>query len=316
MIRLAERPRQDRCGRPRPVELGSLMSDESNMTILVDANVYLTLFECGKDGEKILSALEEQSSRIFVSRQTVDEVTRRKLKVAHDYFLNLPIVGDLPSHLFDTMKSSAVVKELRRAKADLRRLVDETLSKIGRSEDQVSLRLAKLFANAEDPNDDETKLAIRRRLMGNPPGVPSDPLGDQITWEQFLTRCRKTKGRVWIITTDPDFGLARDDDVILNPMLYRELKEAGVSEIHCFKKVLAAIKHFAEVTGAAAHKLPPKEQADKIDDEFVKLSDRLSARSAVIAVPGGFIWSEGRLFGGSFQVVTDTGSGTKIISPQ
>jgi hypothetical protein len=289
------------------------MSDESNVTILVDANVYLTLFESGEDGEKILSALEEQSSRIFVSRQIVDEVTRRKLKVAHNYFSNLPIVGDLPSHLFDTTKASAVVKELRKAKADLKRLVDETLPKIGRSEDQVSLRLAKLFAKAEDPNDDETNSATRRRLMGNPPGDPCDPLGDQITWEQFLTRCRKNKGKVWIITTDQDFGLARGDHVILNPLLHRELTEAGISEIHCFKKVLAAIEHFAKVTGATAHKLPPKEQADKIDDEFVKLSDRLSAGSAIIVVPGGFIWSEGRLFGGSFKLVADTGSETKIV---
>ena len=285
------------------------MTDPSNATILVDANIYLNLFASGEDGAKVLAAIEEQGKHIFVSNQIVDEVTRRKLGVASSYFSNnLTISTNILSHLLGTDETKDIIGSLRKAKADLGRLVDDTLAKISHSEDRVSLRLKSIFDKEVPPTDEEMARARNRKELGNPPGDPSDPLGDQVTWEQFLTYCRNRNGKIWIITNDPDFYTKHGERLLLNPKLYRELKDAGVSDdIYCFNRVLLGIRDFSRVAGVAATKLPDKEQADEIDEEFAKVKlfmvphpqagSAMTIASNTVTLGGG-----DRIFGTSFNI--------------
>jgi hypothetical protein len=69
-----------------------------------------------------------------------------------------------------------------------------------------------MFTKAIAPTDDHLGLARKGKELGNPPGKKSDPLGDQITWEQFINACSKRKvATVWIITRDGDFGLKKQN---------------------------------------------------------------------------------------------------------
>jgi hypothetical protein len=70
-------------------------------------------------------------------------------------------------------------------------------------------------------------------IVGNPPGKRSDPLGDQISWQQFLDALKGEK-RVWIITRDGDYAEVVNGTRLLNPLLRAELAAKGVehAEVH------------------------------------------------------------------------------------
>lgn len=162
--------------------------------LFIDANRYLDLYGL-VDGKKLLDLLEQQKTYIFVSAQIVDEVLRNKLQCAHKFFSDTfkelnEIKASVPDHLLGI--SAEEIKKFRKileeAKDVRKKLTDhaaETLRKISRSEDDVSKRLDALLDNSLKPTDDEMLRARKRKETGNPPGKPSDPLGDQITWEQL-----------------------------------------------------------------------------------------------------------------------------------
>jgi hypothetical protein len=64
----------------------------------------------------------------------------------------------------------------------------EMLKQVSQSKDPVSVALAPIFAKAVPHSNDEMQLARERKERGNPPGKESDILGDQLNWQQILTR--------------------------------------------------------------------------------------------------------------------------------
>jgi hypothetical protein len=69
---------------------------------------------------------------------------------------------------------------------------------------------------------------------GRAPGKANNPLGDQINWEQLLTKI-STSAEAWIISRDPDYCYKYADTVVLNPALYQELIEKRPRiKLHCF----------------------------------------------------------------------------------
>jgi hypothetical protein len=233
----------------------------------------------------MLAAIEEQQANVFISKQIADEVMRNKLAVAKSYFSNeLANVKktSVPDHLLgvDTNEVDDIrkaINEARDAISSLNSLADAALERISRSEDDVSGRLEKLFAKAITPTDGQLSLARKRKELGNPPGKKSDTLGDQITWELLISACSEhTVARVWIITRDEDFCLKNGKQVLLNPKLYCELKEAGGSEIKCFDHLLTGIKDFANSTGSPANNVPSDPEAARIEK---KIDDQLMYRA-------------------------------------
>jgi hypothetical protein len=248
----------------------------------IDANRYLDLYEVGS-GKELLEALQEQKEYIFVSRQIVDEVMRSKLTCAERFFYKVKEIGEInaivPDHLLGispekVAKLRSAVKGADDAKKEIRELAAKALSLIGRSEDDVSKRLASLFDKAVEPNSYEMAGARDRREHGNPPGEVRDPLGDQITWEQLLSHCKKTRvKRIWIVSNDGDYVTKFDRCVLLNPFFARELMQAcgNELEIRCFINLMKAIKDFANQPGVTAKKLPTEQRSKEIEEELQAL---------------------------------------------
>jgi hypothetical protein len=119
-----------------------------DMVLFIDANQYVKLYALPK-GKKLLDLLDSQKEHIFVTKQIVDEVLRNKLCCAQTFLLANQIKGTIPDHLLDL--SDERIKELRKtlqsAADELAGLVTDALSKISRSEDEVSQRLSDLFYN-------------------------------------------------------------------------------------------------------------------------------------------------------------------------
>jgi PIN domain len=255
----------------------TILLNMSAALIFVDANVYLDLYRM-VPGKKLLAFLEEQHAHIFISQQIVDEVTRNKLDVANTYFSGqLAAVArtNVPDHLLGisdekTAEIRQSLEQAKRASQELRALAASTLIQISQSVDDVSKRLAGLFHNAIPPTPDQMQRARARKETGNPPGKPSAPLGDEITWEQFLTYRNQHKiNRLWIVSRDGDYCTRCDDkSFLLNPFLSLELRQVGVSDIRCFGDLLAASEDFAQNAGVTANNLPTAEESKEIRKEI------------------------------------------------
>jgi hypothetical protein len=110
--------------------------------------------------------------------------------------------------------------------------------------------------------------------MGNPPGKPSDPLGDELTWEQFLTYCKERGiGRIWIVTTDSDFVTKFKTTLLLNAYLHRDLvKTCGENvEVRCFDDLADAVKDFGTHSGLKTEALPTDAELNDLKKELQEL---------------------------------------------
>lgn len=253
--------------------------------LFIDANMYLDLFRTNS-GKQLLDTLEEQQQYIFVTKQIVWEVERNKVREAATYLAKRQLKLDsvaVPDHILSTTDNTVEVmrKQLRnigdqveKTKEEFRKLADDLLKQVSRSQDEVSKRLAHIFSHAVIADREELQRASGRKRIGNPPGKKIDSLGDQISWEQLLTYCKaKGKPKLWIITRDSDYATAYDKRLYLNAFLYSELAQvfnAG-PEVFCFDNIPDAVKHFSETERIKADKLPTPEETKQIKEEQASL---------------------------------------------
>jgi hypothetical protein len=90
----------------------------------------------------------------------------------------------------------------------------------------------------------------------------------------LLIHCKKSKcTRLWIVTSDQDYGIEHQKRFLLNSLLTQNLKDAfGVEpEIHCFNNLSDGIRHFGENAGVKAEKLLTAEEAAEIKKEIAAL---------------------------------------------
>jgi 23S rRNA maturation mini-RNase III len=259
--------------------------DKVDALIFIDLNQYLDLYRV-VEGKKLLGSLQEQREYIFVTKQVVAEVQSIKLKTAVDFltkhFEQLKVRGlGVPDHIFDI--SGEITTTLREKLADLDKSIKEinnrlknaavqTLQQVSLSKDEISKALASLFDKAVIHTPEEIQRARERRERGNPPGKKSDPLGDQLTWEQLLSHC-KGKSKIWIISRDRDYCTEYFEEVSLNPLLYQDLTQIcqPTMEVFCFKNLGKGLDHFVSVTDVKADKLPSPEELQKIQEEHDSL---------------------------------------------
>ena len=248
--------------------------------LVIDANRYLAIYSAAR-GKELLAPIAEQAQHIFVTRQIVDEFQRNKLDVAAAFLSNQAATFGLkgyavPDHLFgaDPKQSEALRKEMaeisdreKSLKKQVTALGRSILEQIFRSQDEVSRSLAEVFASAVQETRHELSRARHRRERGNPPGKQGDPLGDQLTWEQILSRFNGKK-RLWLITSDRDYATSFGGRWFLNPFLFGELcKINAAAEAFVFDDVVARIRDFAKATGTRAEKLPSAKAAAEIKAE-------------------------------------------------
>lgn len=221
-------------------------------TVLIDANVLLGFWSCrsGRVPSNLLLPLVELRDHVLVTQQIVDEVQRRKLGVFLEsrgkFSHELP--PDLPDHLTKVRshaEASANLLTLDTALKEGKKAWDvaceEIAGAISRNEDLTSVMLAPLFAQAVEANNDQLCKARERRERGNPPGKRSDPLGDQVTWQQFVDAAAGSE-RAWIVTRDSDYFHAVGGHKLLNSALHEELTKAGVRNIELHETLAKALK--------------------------------------------------------------------------
>ncbi len=248
--------------------------------LFIDANKYLDLYQTAT-GRKLLAPLGEQAAYVFVTQQVVDEVLRNKIKVVSG-FLNekfkelKPQTFAVPDHLFGT--SAEQSKDIREDMADIGQKINTVnekvdtlamgiMAKISQSQDDVSKALAPIFAKAVAHSPEELQRARERKELGNPPGKPTNPIGDQLTWEQILSQF-KGKKKLWIISRDGDYGTFHGKKGFLNQFLYEELRKLNPdAEAFLFEDIVAGIKDFADKMGVKADKLPTPEETKEIREE-------------------------------------------------
>jgi hypothetical protein len=252
-----------------------------DMLIFIDANQYLDLYRVTK-GKRLLSLLIEQQDYIFITMQIVEEIQRKKLQVAADFlakqFEQIKVRGfDIPDHLFDISGETATKlrKELNDIHQKIKDVNDElvnasieTLQRISQSKDEVSMALDVLFRKAVIHEAEELQRARERKERGNPPGKKTDPLGDQLTWEQLLSHC-KDKLRFWIISRDSDYFTKHLGGRFLNPFLYNDLVRLHKQppEVFCFDSIVDGLADFVQRTRVKSEKLPTPEESQEIKKE-------------------------------------------------
>jgi hypothetical protein len=253
--------------------------------LFIDANIYLELYRI-VSGKSLLAPLSAQTQHIFVTQQIVDEVKRRKIDVAAEFLkrhfidLKLEKTYTIPDHLFGTTeeesksirgKMEEIHRQIDQVNKDLNALALGIMEKISESKDEVSVALTPLFAKAVPHLEEELQRARQRKERGQPPGKKADPIGDQLTWEQILSRFVGRK-KLWIITRDSDYGTIYGDRGFLNQLLYEDLQKVSPdAQAFLFGDVASGIKHFADITGVKADNLPSPEQIEEIKKEIEDL---------------------------------------------
>lgn len=278
--------------------------------IFIDANIYLNFFDSNKpELKKLLDSLLEIKDSIFIGSQIVNEVNRNKLDVAQrslsNHFNNLSNIKpiNLPEHLemesTNLQKWNSQSKEIyqknQKLSKELEDIIHKTLEEIMCSSDKVSHTFRLLFEGALEASEHEIQAGRYRREVGNPPGKPNDPLGDQVSWEQFKN-CSSDSEKIWIITKDTDYYTAFKKKSYLNSFLYDELVKAKTNiatrSIYCFETLAEGLKHFNENSLEKIDKLPTEEELKIITEE--ELSDsaaQTEAQNLFSIVPQGKLTS-------------------------
>jgi predicted nucleic acid-binding protein len=267
--------------------------------IFIDTNIYLRFFDSNqKDFRNLLDELLKIKEHIFVSNQIVNEINRNKLNVFKKSIsnyktksklesINIPEHFEKESNEFDIIDWNKKRKEIEIKIADLNSQLEsffeENLKNICSSEDYVSQKLIELFENSSIETNDEYVKSQRRKEIGNPPGKNNDSLGDQLTWEQLLGRC-KSVNEIWIISNDFDYFTLHNKSLYLNAFLISELFQINPNlKLNCYNTLSEGLKSYYSVY--------PKEnqigtyELDRITEEE-KLLNRVIVGSSNIASIG------------------------------
>src|SRR5437016_3657887 len=117
--------------------------------LLIDSQQYLNLYEL-HGMNAVLGPLARLREWVFITNQVVDEVNRRKLRVAHKLLTENGLVqafGAIRKGLPNQFSSGPVMVDLQaklkaigdaRMDNEIKKAIAELLEQIGRSEDDVS----------------------------------------------------------------------------------------------------------------------------------------------------------------------------------
>jgi len=249
--------------------------------LFIDANKYLDLYRVA-EGKPILDYLVEQASHVFVTQRVVDEVKRQKIKAAATFLgglgeMKLQQGFSVPDHLFGnteqqtksiTKKQKEIHAKIGEVNNEVKKLTMNIMEKVSQSTDEVSMALGPIFEKAIPHSALELQKAQERRERGMPPGKRSNPIGDELHWEQILGQLagRQKPQKLWIITKDNDYGTMFAGKGFLNQSLYEELVSVSSgAEAFLFDDIANGIKDYVSVTGVTAHKEPTTAQIKKFN---------------------------------------------------
>lgn len=250
------------------------------MTIFyIDANIYLGLYNSNRpEYRKLIDSLIELKDNIFISNQIVYEVNRNKLSVFRasldNYIKQTTLIKtQLPEQLdSDDSKNfkswntdrKKIEDLIIKSNNELNAILDSALLSISCSTDNVSKKLTSIFEKARRPHEHDLSKARLRKEVGNPPGKPNDPLGDQLSWEMLLSSLENIES-VFIISTDRDYFAEHKENLYLNPILYEDIKAKNSKvEIKVFNKLSEALRDYSSVKKIES--LPDSDELNKISE--------------------------------------------------
>lgn len=258
-----------------------------NKILFIDSNIYLRFYDSSNNMfTSLLKTIAELKKYVFITKQIRDEVYRNKLIAAINSFdNNYKSLGlsktTLPEHLDKNedkkltswnKKRNKIIKEENDLKKEYCDIVSNTLTLIVNSADAVSIELEKIFELAKTPSQEDLEAARLRKEIGNPPGKPKDPLGDQLSWEQLLRHYDGNE--IWIITNDGDYFSQYNGKLYLNPFLYNELTRRGnnkPSKIRLFDSLSKGIEDFVSKLNYSVKAMPSGKELDLIMIEEAEL---------------------------------------------
>ncbi len=250
--------------------------------LFIDANIYLGFYRTVTTS-KLLRSLIDFKHDVLVTQQVVSEVERNKLKVVHRLLLesveSFPVMGR--SNLPDQLQNPELIERLERLQEAFDQLQESVesavvtaLNQVSHSTDAVSQMLKPIFESAIPASEDELDRARMRRELGHPPGKGRDPLGDQLSWEQVLSRI-EPGSHVWVVSKDSDFLLCHNRHCVLDPSLHDDLLSRGKSmaQIHPFDSLVETLKHYQQVTGLQSGLFPAEEECERIAQEERRIEE-------------------------------------------
>ena len=269
--------------------------------VLVDANKYLEFYQATPSGP-LVPLLAALGDNLLIPKQIVYEVQRNKVSLSQSLLSQSwpkkSLQYSYPSHLmsFDMTKLDDInqrMKEINNRSTaiqrDLNAAFATTVADIANGRDPVSIQLAPLFAKAIDPTPEELAKARLRKEIGNPPGKRTDPLGDQVTWEQFLSRING-EPLLWIITGDGDYRYEMPDKIfVLNPILRDDVNRvSGIeTEVRCFATLADGLKDALDTLALQPEKQLSREEIADIRQSELESAARSKTPSVVCPTCGG-----------------------------
>lgn len=272
------------------------MADKKPPPLLfIDANIYLKFYEARRDHLRtLLGSLKEAEAFVLVTKQIVYEVRRNQRNVFARQVDQ--ILGEISEKIglasfhpkADSKARSNWNKRIATTETKLKAIkrayqndAEKMAEKIRTSIDPVSTALSGIFSTAIEASTTEFDMARLRRERGNPPGKRSDPLGDQLSWEQLLGKAKPNQA-IWIVAEDGDYWEANSKKTSLRSLLYSELREkiGKGGAIHCFTRIGDALPHFSR-EGIQLKKLPTAGEQRKIAAETHAIEEPRLGLSAV-----------------------------------
>ncbi len=266
--------------------------------VFIDANIYLDPYRRKMENyRELLEGLREIEPYLLVTRTVRDEVERNRLTAysANNKIEKPKPKSDLvemrPHHAQDTAEVDEINKNVRRLENELatkagalheqlKKVHHENLVSILNGDDDVSLAIKPIFEKAVSETPEQLNRARLRKEKGQPPGKRTDPLGDQISWEQLLDAAKR-KGTIWLVTRDRDYTATIGEEVYLDPSLRREVSTVdGVSEVKCFDNLADFFTEFRKAGVVNEDQLPPQETVNAAKEEVVQQKELASALNA------------------------------------
>lgn len=156
---------------------------------------------------------------------------------------------------------------LEKSNKQLYDIYERKMTLITRSEDEVSRTLNVLFDKASEHTSQEFIKAQERKERGNPPGKSTDPLGDQINWEQLLNSLNLID-ELYIISNDHDLLTTIDNKSFLSPFLHEEIKQVNKNlKVNCFHSLSNALIALTKTSSEKIENLPSQEILEEINSK-------------------------------------------------
>jgi hypothetical protein len=209
---------------------------------------------------KLLSELSTHHQWIAFTKSVYDEFRRNRLTsylrghpfpeaattfdvALQSYFSNPgDVAGDELWTELKTLKADAQ-KVWQHAKA----LHDKNKEAIQEGSDYVSRAVAPLANSLLEPTDAQLARARLRKELNNPPGKRTDPLGDEIAWEEVLDRA-ENKDSLWIVSRDGDYSTELNGRRVLRSFLIDEVRARAPSiKVHFHDSLVDFFAEFKTV---------------------------------------------------------------------